>query len=168
MAITFSRATGRMVERFANTPDVIDNPALFVVENAWLQSNALPSCEDRLMIAVEDGESFIVREMTNDEKALAFNPPESMADRHAREQREGVTLTNGWQMAYTREARDVMGDLKNLIDLAGPGLPGVSFWEVDGTKHDATVADAVAIMTDYAVKSAAEVLRQFAEVSANG
>lgn len=165
MAITFSRATGRMVERFANTPDVMDNPSLFVVEKTWLQSNSLPSCEDRFMKAVEEGESFIVREMTNDEKTAEFYPPESMADRHAREQREGVTLTNGWQMAYTREARDVTGDLKNLIDLAGSGLPGVSFWEVNGTKHDVAVADAVAIMTDYAVRSAAEVLRQFAEVT---
>lgn len=165
MAITFSRATGRMVERFANTPDVIDKPALFVVEKTWLQSNALPACEDRFMKAVEDGESFIVREMTSDEKTAAFNPPESITDRHAREQREGVTLANGWQMAYTREARDVMGDLKNLIDLTGPGLPGVSFWEVDSTKHDVTVADAVAIMTDYAVRSATEVMRQFAEVT---
>lgn len=106
-----------------------------------------------------------VVEMTDDEKNAITNPPESMADRHAREQREGVTLTNGWQMAYTREARDVMGDLKNLIDLAGPRLPGVSFWEVDRTKHDATVADAVAIMTDYAVRSATEVMRQYAEVT---
>lgn len=165
MAITFSRDTGRMVERFANTPDVIDNPALFVVENTWLQNKSLPECDDRIMVAVQDGESFIVREMTNEEKSSAFNPPESMPDRHAREQLEGVTLTNGWQMAYTREARDVMGDLKNLIDLAGPGLPGVSFWEVDGTKHNVMVADAVAIMTDYAVRSATEVMRQFAEVT---
>lgn len=129
-----------------------------ILSAAWLEQHGMPTF-DRSLWRYENG------------VVVEGEPPEvveSMADRHALEQREGVTLTNGWQMAYTREARDVMGDLKNLIDLAGPGLPGVSFWEVNGTKHDVTVADAVAIMTDYAVRSAAEVLRQFAEVSANG
>lgn len=153
MALVFHRAT-RQVIPIANTPDY---PA-----DQWLINPPLPvGVPWKYLKAVGDS----VVEMTDQEKALVDNPPESMADRHLREHREGVTLANGWQMAYTREARDVMGDLKNLIDLAGPGLPGVSFWEVDGTKHDATVADAVAIMTDYAVRSATEVMRQFAEVT---
>lgn len=156
MSLVVNRFNGTILP-FANTPDY--------PPDQWLINPALPDGVPWKYLKVF-GDSVV--EMTEQEKAAVDNPPESMADRHAREQREGVTLTNGWQMAYTREARDVMGDLKNLIDLAGPGLPGVSFWEVDGTKHDVTVADAVAIMTDYAVRSAAEVLRQFAEVSANG
>lgn len=132
-----------------------DESEWLILSAAWLAEHGMPVF-DRLMWRYSNG---VVIE------GEPIAPVESMADRHLREQREGVTLTNGWVMAYTREARDVMGDLKNLIDLAGPQLPGVSFWEVNGTNHDTTVNDGLAVMAEYAVKSSIEVLRQYAEVS---
>lgn len=152
-----NRLTGQLIEHQASPIETCDYDPTY-----WLINPTLPEGVDWKYLKVV-GDAVV--EMTAEEKDVIDNPPETIAERHLREQREGVTLANGWQMAYTREARDVMGDLKNLIDLAGPALPGVSFWEVDGTKHDATVADAVAIMTDYAVRSATEVMRQFAEVT---
>lgn len=134
-------------------------PADLVPADDWILNPVIPSgCE--LPYIVLEGDS--IRAMTDEERGVVN--PETTAERHLREQREGVTLSNGWVMAYTREARDVMGDLKNLIDLAGQGLPGVSFWEVNGTKHDVTINDALAVLTDYAVKSATEVMRQYGEV----
>lgn len=104
-------------------------------------------------------------EMTQQEKDAADHAAEPIAARHMREQQEGVTLANGWVMAYTREARDVMVDLKNLLDLTSGQLPGVSFWEVDGTRHNVSVQTGLQVLADYAVKSATEVMRQYEEVS---
>lgn len=153
MALVFHRAT-RQVIPIANTPDY---PA-----DQWLINPPLPmGVPWKYLKAVGDS----VVEMTDQEKALVDNPPESIADRHLREQREGVELANGWHMKYDKDSRTMMNDLKSLIDLAGGQIPGVSFWEANGTKHDVTVQQGTAILTEYAVKSAVQVMRQFSEVS---
>lgn len=153
MALVFHRVT-RQVIPIANTPDY---PA-----DQWLINPPLPvGVPWKYLKAVGDS----VVEMTNQEKALVDNPPEPMADRHLREQREGVELANGWHLKYDKDSRAMMNDLKSLIDLAGGQIPGVSFWEANGTKHDVTVQQGTAILTEYAVKSAVQVMRQFSEAS---
>lgn len=153
MANVFNRVTREFIKS-VNTPDY--------QSDQWLINPVLPDGVPwKYLKAVGDS----VVEMTDQEKALVDNPPESMADRHLREQREGVELDNGWHLKYDKDSRAMMNDLKSLIDLAGGQIPGVSFWEANGTKHDVTVQQGTAILTEYAVKSAAEVMRQFAEVS---
>jgi hypothetical protein len=153
MANVFHRASGAYLLS-VNTPDY--------PPEQWLINPVLPDGVPWKHLKVV-GDSVV--EMTDQEKALVDNPPESMADRHLREQREGVELVNGWHLKYDKDSRAMMNDLKSLIDLAGGQIPGVSFWEANGTKHDVTVQQGTAILTEYAVKSAVEVMRQFSEVS---
>jgi len=153
MSLVVNRSSGAILP-FANTPDY---PA-----DQWLINPQLPMGVPWKYLKVV-GDSVV--EMTDQEKAMVDNPPESMADRHLREQREGVELENGWHLKYDKDSRAMINDLKSLIDLAGGQIPGVSFWEANGTKHDVTVQQGTAILTEYAVKSAVEVMRQFSEVS---
>ena len=153
MSIVFHRSNGTMLP-FANTPDY--------PTDQWLINPVLPDGVPWKYLKVV-GDSVV--EMTDQEKALVDNPPESTVDRHRREQLAGVELENGWHLKYDKDSRAMMNDLKSLIDLAGGQIPGVSFLEANGTKHDVTVQQGTAILTEYAVKSAVEVMRQFSEAS---
>lgn len=152
MALVVNRLTGNIIP-IANTPD-------YPTEQ-WLINPVLPEGVAWKYLKVV-GDSVV--EMTAEEKDAVDNPPETTPERHGREQREGVLLSNGWRLKYDKDSRAMMNDLKSLIDLAGDQIPGVSFWEANGTKHDVTVAQGTAILTEYAVKSAVEVMRQFSEV----
>lgn len=126
-----------------------------ILSAAWVEQHGMPSF-DRSLWRYESG------------VVVEGEPPEvveSLPNRHLREQREGVELANGWHLKYDKDSRAMMNDLKSLIDLAGGQIPGVAFWEANGTKHDVTVQQGTAILTEYAVKSAVEVMRQFSEVS---
>lgn len=154
MALVVRRQSPHEIIPLANTPDY--------PPEQWLINPTLPSGVPHKYLKVV-GTSVV--EMTQQEKDAVDNPPETMAERHAREQQEGVTLANGWVMAYTKEARSEMGSQAHLLNLAGNQLPGVSFWEVDGTRHNVSVQTGLQVLADYAVKSATEVMRQYEEVS---
>jgi len=87
---------------------------------------------------------------------------------HASEEEQGVTLANGWRMRYTDVARANYAEVKALIDLAGPSLPGVTIYDADSGEHQLTCEQAVAIIAEYAVAVATERQRQFAELAALG
>lgn len=117
----------------------------------WLINPELPAGVDQSHYKVV-GDAVV--EMTTEEKAAAFNPPEPMADRHAREQREGygVTLANDWVMRWTERDQTRMGTAKDIADLlrdAGSNAPLVPFYDVNGIKHLVTYTEAYQILGEY-------------------
>jgi hypothetical protein len=154
MSLVFNRATGNIIP-FANTPDY--------PPNQWLINPVLPDGVPwKYLKAVGDE----VVEMTTEEKDAIDNPPETMAARHLREQREGVTLTNGWVLKWRSEDQVEMLKAKAIADLAalaGNASPIVPFFEVNGTPHVATYAVAYQILGDYMSRVLVEQQRQWQE-----
>lgn len=158
MSLVVSRSTGNIIP-FANTPDY--------PPDQWLINPTLPEGVAWKYLKVV-GDAVV--EMTAEEKDAIDNPPETMAERHAREQREGVTLENGWVMKWTDEDQNKMNLTKSRADLcerdevAGPCVP---FFEANGTPHMVGYIEAFEVLLDYSNKVMAEQFRQWQEV-ANG
>jgi len=145
---------------------VMEQRGYVVIEAPGRETITTPNCEPRYWTFLNGS----IVEMTADEKAVIDNPPESMADRHAREQREGVTLANGWVMKWTDIDQNKMNLTKSRADLcerdqvAGPCVP---FFEANGTPHMVGHAEAFVVLRDYSDKVMAEQFRQWQE-AANG
>jgi hypothetical protein len=155
MANVIHRTTGEY-RLSVNTPEY--DPAV------WLINPQLPAGVPQKYWKV-DGDRVV--EMSDSEKDAVDNPPEPMADRHRREQAGGVTLENGWVLAYTVEAQTRMGTAKDIADLLILGQdPGekVPFNEVDGTQHMVNATTAYRVLGEYMSKVLVEYLRQEKEV----
>lgn len=156
MSIVFHRSNGTVLP-FANTPDY--------PPDQWLINPILPDGVPWKYLKVV-GDSVV--EMTDQEKALVDNPPESMADRHLREQREGVVLENGWRIRWTDNDQLKMGLAKvtaDMLEKNGDTSPKVPFYEVDDAEHLVTYTQAYQILGDYMVKVMSHKSRQKQEVS---
>ena len=155
MSLVVSRSTGNIIP-FANTPDY--------PPEQWLINPALPSGVPWKYLKVS-GDTVV--EMTVDEKAAVDNPPETIAERHLREQREGVTLANGWVLKWTDTDQNKMNLTKSRADLCerdnvvGPCVP---FFEANGTPHMVGYAEAFVVLKDYSDKVLVEQQRQWQEV----
>jgi len=137
-------------------------PADCVPAEDWILDPAIPAGAE-LPYVVIDGDT--IRAMTDEERTAAA-PPESIADRHAREQREGVALANGWVMRWTATDQTRMGTAKDIADLLAMQSntsPLVPFYEVNETEHWVSYADAYQILGDYMTKVLTEQSRQNAE-----
>lgn len=158
MALVVRRTAPHEIIPLANTPD-------YPPEH-WLINPAMPEGVPYKYVKVV-GDAVV--EMSNEEKAAVNNPPETMAERHLREQREGVTLQNGWVMKWTYEDQLSMGLAKARADLLARDndtTPGVPFFEANGTPHLVTATEAYSVLRDYSDKVMVQQMRQWQE--ANG
>lgn len=159
MALVVRRQAPHEVIPLANTPD-------YPPEH-WLINPAMPNGVPYKYIKVV-GDAVV--EMSSQEKAAVDNPPETIAERHLREQREGKELANGWVMKWTAADQTEMLKAKAIADLAalaGNTSPIVPFFEADGTPHSVNYSTAYTILGDYMSKVLVEQQRQWQEV-ANG
>lgn len=158
MARVVNRETCHVID-LANTPD-------YPPEH-WLINPVMPDGVPYKYIKVV-GDAVV--EMSIQEKAAVDAPPETMAERHAREQREGVPLTNGLVMKWTERDQLQMNLAKGRADLlrdAGITSPGVPFFEANGTPHLVGYAEAYVVLLEYSEKVLTEQQRQWQE-AANG
>jgi hypothetical protein len=158
MALVVNRQTAHVIP-LANTPE-------YPPEH-WLINPVMPDGVPYRYIKVVGDE---VVEMTAEEKALVDDPPKSMAERHAREQLEGVTLANGWVMRWTDNDQLKMGLAKSAADMlamAQNTSPLVPFYEVNGTKHLVAYTEAYQILGEYMALVMIQQARQEQEL-ANG
>lgn len=153
MPTIINKATHEVLDVRDETP--YSESEWLILSAAWLEQHGMPTF-DRSLWRYSNG------------VVIEGEPPEvveSMADRHAREQREGygVELFNGWRMRWTDNDQLKMGLAKataDMIAMTGDTSPKVPFYEVDGTEHASTYAEAYQILGDYMIKVMAQQARQ--------
>ena len=133
-------------------------PADLVPAEDWIIDPVIPFGADLPWIVVE-GET--IRAMTDEEREAA--QPETMAERHAREQREGVDVMHVGYVKYDRATRELWQGLLSLVSRRGNDLPGVQVWNAAGTLVGLSVAQANEAIDDYILKASQQVMRQLSE-----
>lgn len=134
-------------------------PADLIPANDWILDPVIPAGAELPWVMIE-GET--IRAMTDEERESA-QPAETMAECHAREQREGVDVLHVGYVKYDRATRELWQGLLSLVSRRGNDLPGVQVWNAAGTLVGLSVAQANEAIDDYIVKASQQVMRQLSE-----
>ena len=136
-------------------------PADLVPAEDWIVDPVIPVGAELPYVVIE-GDT--IRAMTDEERAAVH--PETMAERHLREQNQGVEIAASGVgfVKYTEEVRKLWQDLELFLRRCGGGVPGVTVWNAAGQQFNLSVADANAVIDEYTFKTGLQRMRQIAEV----